>query len=100
KAELTWLDRAIAWLAPSTGLRRARARTAVEILRSYEGARTGRRFDDWLTSGTDANAALGPDLPRLRDRNRDLTRNDSNGKRLKGLVAGGAVGTGIMPFAD
>lgn len=98
--DLNWLDKAITWFAPRTGLQRARARAAVEVLRGYEGARTGRRFDSWLTNGSDANAALDGDLQRLRDRSHDLVRNNPHASRMKSLVAGGAVGTGIQPFSD
>jgi lambda family phage portal protein len=100
ETRLNWLDRAITFFAPRAGLQRARYRAATDVLRAYDGARTGRRFDGWLTSGSDANTALGPDLQKLRDRSRDLTRNTPQGSRLRGLIAGGAVGTGIFPFAD
>ncbi len=41
---MNWLDKAIAWVSPETGLRRVRARRAGELIRlAYEGARTDRR---------------------------------------------------------
>ncbi len=97
---LTWLDRAIAWADPRAGLRRVRFRAAMEVLAAYEGARTGRSFDGWRPSGGDANTALDGELTRLRDRSRDLVRNNPLAFRLKSLIAGGAVGTGIIPQAD
>jgi hypothetical protein len=98
---MTILDRAIGYLAPHVALRRARQRAAIALLtRSYEGARLGRRTDGWIVAGTGANAdyegarlgrrtdgwvaagtganaEIGPArLVRLRDRSRDLVRNN------------------------
>lgn len=53
------------------------------IRRNYTGADYGRLWNDWLTSSTSANAELYAILPTLRDRCRDLARND--------VYAGGAI---------
>ena len=98
--DLNWLDRTITWLFPRTGARRLAARAAIEVLASYEGAKVGRRTDGWITSGADANAAIGGDLPRLRDRSRDLIRNNAHAARGKSVVTCSTVGTGIVPQAD
>src|SRR3989304_3774438 len=75
----SWLDRAIGFLSPQTGLRRIRARTAAEILiRHYEGAASGRRTQGWNRSLADANAAMGPSLSALRAAARDLVRNNGH----------------------
>jgi capsid protein len=74
---MTILDRAIGYLAPHVALRRARQRAAIALLaRSYEGARLGRRTDGWVVSGAGANAEIGGALVRLRERSRDLVRNN------------------------
>ncbi|MFZ1413221.1 MAG: phage portal protein, partial [Defluviicoccus sp.] len=71
------LDRAIGLVAPGARLRRAQARAAIAMLaRSYEGARIGRRTEGWVVAGTSANAEIGTALVRLRDRTRDLVRNN------------------------
>lgn len=98
--ELNWLDRAIGWAAPNWAFRRAQARVAIELLNAYEGARTGRRTEGWNTSGSDANTAIALDLPRLRDRSRDLVRNTPEGKRTKKTIVTSAIGTGIIPEPD
>lgn len=67
------------------------------MLRGYDGARTGRRTDGWITSGSSANAEIGPALARLRARSRDLVRNNPYAGRIVDVWAANVVGTGIMP---
>ncbi len=95
----TWLDQAISWFSPSWGLKRSRARSAAAVLLSYEGARVDRRTAGWLTSDTSANTEIGPALSWLRQRARDLVRNNAYGARAVAELAGQAVGTGIRATA-
>jgi lambda family phage portal protein len=95
-----WLDRALSTLAPGAALRRARRRQALGVLqRSYEGARTGRRTEGWVTAATSANAEIGPGLLRLRDRSRDLVRNNAWAAKAMQAITTNLVGTGIVPRA-
>jgi lambda family phage portal protein len=97
---MNWLDQAIAWVSPETGLRRMRARRAGELVRlAYEGARTTRRTDGWVATGNSANAEIAMALSRLRERSRDLVRNNAYAARAVAEVAGNAVGTGITAQA-
>lgn len=89
------LDRLIEAVAPRTALKRAQSRAALELVRSYEGAARGRRTDSWKTRSTGANAAARPALRLLRDRSRDLVRNNPHGARGVSVVAANMVGTGI-----
>ena len=74
---MNWLDRAIGAVAPGAGLRRARQRQMIAVLaRAYEGAKLGRRTEGWVAAGTGANAEIAPAIARLRDRSRDLVRNN------------------------
>ena len=94
------LDRAIGLVAPGAGLRRAQARAAMAMLaRSYEGARIGRRTEGWVVAGTSANAEIGTALVRLRDRTRDLVRNNPYAAKAVQAVVSNLIGTGIMPRA-
>lgn len=95
----TWLDRAVSWVSPMWGLRRAQARIAASTLLAYEGARVDRRASGWITSDSSANAEIGPALTRLRQRSRDLVRNNAYGARAVNELAGQAVGTGITAQA-
>ena len=87
-------------MAPQAGLRRARHRAAIATLaRSYEGARRGRRTEGWVVAGTSANAEIGTALSRLRDRSRDLVRNNPYAAKAVQAVVSNLVGTGILPRA-
>lgn len=93
----TWLDRAIGFVAPQRGLRRMRARVALTLLaRNYEGASIGRRTQGWRSSISDANAAMGPSLSRLREVARDLVRNNPYAESALNTVGDHVVGWGIV----
>ena len=92
---MTWLDSAIGWLSPKAGLDRARARTALGLMRSYEGANTTRRTSNWKTSNASANAEVAGGISRLRSRSRDLVRNNPYARRAIAALVGNGVGTGI-----
>ena len=63
------LDRVIDYVSPIRGLQRERARRASAIVSlAYEGAKTGRRTDSWVTGSASANAEIGPAIVRLRSR--------------------------------
>lgn len=95
------LDQIITWLAPSTGAKRLRARmAAAEMARLYEGAKTGRRTDGWTTAGTSANMEIGPALARMRDRGRDLVRNNPYAAKAVAVHEANAIGAGILAKAD
>ncbi len=91
-----WLDRVTAPIAPRWTLRRQRARVAAELLvRHYDAASGGRRTKGWRRSSTDANAAIGPGLARLRESARDLVRNNSYAEAALSTIVDQAVGYGI-----
>ena len=97
---MNWLDRAIGALSPGAGLRRVRQRQALRLIaRAYEGAKAGRRTDGWVTAGTGANAEIAPASARLRDRSRDLVRNNPYAAKAVGALVSNLVGTGIVPRA-
>ena len=97
---MNWLDRAIGAVAPGAGLRRARQRQAMGILaRAYEGARQGRRTEGWIAAGTGANAEIAPAIARLRDRSRDLVRNNPYAAKAVQALVSNMIGTGLMPRA-
>ncbi|MFT4118695.1 phage portal protein [Bradyrhizobium sp.] len=82
--------------SPQKAARRMAARVALNKLREYEGASRGtRRTDKWVTRGTSSNAELRKALPILRDRARDLVRNNPYATRAVNVIAGAIVGYGI-----
>jgi len=60
--------------------------------RSYQGANTGRLFADFLTSSTSADAEIKDNLRILRDRARELSRNDSFISRYLNLMVSNVIG--------
>lgn len=97
---MNWLDFAIGALSPAAGLRRVRQRQALRLIaRAYDGAKAGRRTDGWVTAGTGANAEISPASARLRDRSRDLVRNNPYAAKAVGALVSNLVGTGIVPRA-
>ncbi len=92
-----WIDRVTAPVAPRWTLKRQRARVAAEVLqRHFEGAAEGRRTQGWHRSSTDANAAIGPGLARLRDAARDLVRNNPHAESAVSTICDHTVGWGIV----
>lgn len=73
----TLVDRVVAYFDPVAGVRRSQARLATAMVDSYQGAsRTRRATKEWKVSGGDANADSLPELEDLRERSRDLIRNE------------------------
>lgn len=93
----TWLDRATGFLSPRWELNRLRARAVRALLaRHYEAAASGRRTQGWRRSSGDANAVMGPVLATVRERVRDLVRNNPYAESALATIADHAVGWGIV----
>jgi len=91
------IDTVVGWLDPERGLKRVRARAAMQLAkRSYEGAKLGRRADGWQANSKSGNAELGNDLVRLRDRSRDLVRNYPYATQALANLESDLIGTGIL----
>jgi lambda family phage portal protein len=106
------LDRAISFVSPTRALDRARSRIGLEYAGEiqkrleeraerfgYEGATAGRRVHGWYAPSTDANVELMGSLIWLRNRSRDLARNNPHAAKALEELTGHAVGTGIIPQA-
>jgi lambda family phage portal protein len=103
------LDKAISVVSPRAALQRVRHRVALELTTGYlerhtqrfryEGATAGRRSNGWYAASTDANVELMGSLIWLRNRSRDLVRNNPYAARAVEELAGNVVGTGIVPKA-
>lgn len=92
------LDKVIGYISPSTQLRRARAQAALKLVeRSYDGAKTGRRTSGWVSGGTSANSEIAPALTLLRNRSRDLVRNNPYAAKAINSLVSNAIGIGITP---
>lgn len=85
----TLVDRAVGLISPRMQLDRMHARAQIMALTGgYDGAKPSRSTRFWRTSDGSADAALLPDLSRLRARSKDLQRNSP--------LAGGAINTNCV----
>jgi lambda family phage portal protein len=97
-----WVDRAVSVLSPKLGFRRLQYRRALAIAEkfSYDGAMRGRRAAGWVTSDSDANREIFGSMVWLRDRARDLVRNNPFAAKALSELVGNQIGTGMAPRAD
>lgn len=100
-AKLNFLDRAIGYVAPAAAARRARNRAVLDILtREYAGANKSRLNGGWRSNSTSADTEIAVAGSLLRDRMRDLVRNNPHAANaVSGLVTY-IIGEGIMPRAN
>jgi lambda family phage portal protein len=91
------LDRAIGYVAPRVALKRVRARAALDASRVYAGAALGRHTDGWRAGSTSADQEIEAAGPRLRDRHRDLVRNNPHAASAVSSWVTNLVGEGITP---
>lgn len=95
---MTIVDSIITFFDPQAGLKRAQARAALDAVRKYDAATKGRRGASWRSAeGSSANQDMLPYLKIMRDRSRDLVRNNSNATNAVRQIANRVVGTGIRP---
>lgn len=94
------IDRAISFISPKRGLERLQYKSALEqqmSMRKYDGAAKGRRTGGWMAANTGANTEIHVALTFLRNRSRELVRNNPYAKRAVSEIANNVVGTGIIP---
>jgi len=97
---MAFIDSLIGYLSPSAGYRRLKYRAGIEALelsRSYQGATKGRRWGDRKAPPTSAKAEISRDLKELRNRSRELVRNNAHAAKGVEVIANNLVGKGIMP---
>jgi lambda family phage portal protein len=95
------LDRVVRWVDPVRGQQRLAARAGQAVMAAAAGGYTGGRRDkrslsSFTPKGNSANADLLPDLSTLRERSRDLVRNEPIAAGAINTVTTSVVGTGLM----
>jgi capsid protein len=94
--KLNPIDKAVAYFNPEAGRRRLKARMAIEIFKGYDGASNSRRsLKEWNPGGGDADSDLLLDLPTLRERSRDLVRNNPLAAGAIKTKVTNVIGTGL-----
>lgn len=92
-------DRAIAAVSPQWAAKRAHARLALASFErfAYDAAKQGRRTDTWIAGGTGANSEIANALPAIRNRARDLARNNPIATSIVRKLTAKTIGAGIVP---
>jgi len=94
----TAVDWAFDIFAPSVALERRAARKASEQFgEAFRGAKSNRLTNNWQVTSGSADYDLLPDLAILRERSRELIRNDPHAASVVGSLVDNVVGTGIRP---
>jgi len=92
-----FIDKLVTYISPSAGVARARARLVMAMSESYAGASRSRRsLSEWVTSGGDADTDITADIPTLRERSRDLVRNNTIASSAINTKTTSVVGTGLV----
>ncbi len=90
------LDRAIRYVAPIKAARRFRARATLSAASAYIGASKSRRsMLAWKKKEMDADSALLPELPTLRERSEDLLRGSPIAVGAVNTTLTNVIGTGL-----
>jgi lambda family phage portal protein len=64
---------------------------------SYRGADRSRLRGSWMPGGGSADEDIIPDLSAIRERSRDLNRNDAHASGITNTMTTNVIGTGIRP---
>lgn len=90
------LDGFIGFFSPAAEARRRYFRfVARNMLSSYRGADTTRLRDSWIPGGGSADQDLLGELSTLRERSRDLVRNDGIASGAVVTLTTNIIGSGI-----
>ncbi|MDO5757310.1 MAG: phage portal protein [Rhodobacterales bacterium] len=101
-ATVRWgmMDAAMSFVAPRAAARRYTARVTISNLRrGYEAAARGRGTSGWKAESKGADAEIAAAGATLRDRMRDLVRNNPVAAQAVQVLVNNIVGTGIRPRA-
>lgn len=82
------------YISPVSALKRKNAREL--LARSYDAASTKRRVQDWKTINSSANTEIAQAIVTVRNRARDLRRNNAYAAKIIQSLASNVIGTGIL----
>lgn len=95
--KLNFLDKVISFFDPNAGFRRVQKRAAISYLeRGYEGARKDRRTKGWNVNEFEEAAKIA-EIKTLKNRSRDLYKNNPYSYRAHNSIANNSTGKGIVP---
>lgn len=91
------IDSFLTPFAPRMVLNRKMERYALSRATSYRAAQKTRRNENWISTSGSADEDLLRDLPTLREKSRDLNRNDAHAAGITSMIVTNVVGVGIRP---
>jgi lambda family phage portal protein len=98
------IDRAIAYIAPVAGARRAEARAVIAGMENatalYDGAARSWRTSGRHIGATSANVEVLRSAEQLRNVSRDLRRNNATADNAIRVISTHVVGAGILPTVE
>lgn len=89
-------DRIIGFFSPRARYKRASYKAAAELVRKYEAASNSKRTSGWRALGSSANAEIETSLSTLRNRSRQLARDNPFMARALQVITNNTVGKGIF----
>lgn len=99
KSKPSVIDKVITFISPEAGLKRSKARIMNDhLMRKYEGASKSGRTGGWVAHGNDSQSEIIPYVQVLRNRARDLVRNNPYAERGVRAIPANVVGEGIIPL--
>jgi lambda family phage portal protein len=96
------LDRVLSVISPGAARRRYGERIALDVMRrGYDGGKKSRTTDGWVSISQNASAdvVIGASASLLRDRSRDLVRNNALAAQAVQVLVNNMIGPGIQPRA-
>jgi lambda family phage portal protein len=99
---VNFIDRAFELLSPASAVRREQARLQLSVIRKYDAATTGRRTSGWQAGGGSANAEIIQGLALVRNRSRQMVRDNEHAKKAVHTLATkivGSTGINVIPEA-
>ena len=94
------IDNFISFFSPKAGFKRRMYREAINVSQkfgAYKGASRDRLRSSWIPGGGSADQDLLPELSDIRERSRDLNRNDAHASGITSTMTVNVIGTGIRP---
>jgi len=97
------VDKVISFIAPEIGVRRMLNRERLEDMtgttgmRKFDGASRGRNTEDFTGTSSSSNVENQTGFVLLRNRSRELHRNDAYTKNWLRVMPNNIIGTGIIP---
>jgi lambda family phage portal protein len=70
--------------------------TAPPRRRGFDAASTGRLMSDWITSNTSLDVEIRKSLKKLRERSRDMVRNNDHARNAVRIIVNNVIGPGVQ----